>query len=176
VTITIAELDAMPAARAATELHACSGARAWVTGMLAHRPFCSRSGLLRAAEDVDSTLSPADWMEAFSHHPRIGERLAAAPVTPAAQDWSAAEQSAASEASHGTARALAEGNALYESRFGFIFIVCASGRTADDILTELRERMHNDPDTELRIAAGEQRKITLLRLQTLVSAAAVSTA
>ena len=121
------------------------------------------------ASDAAATgVDPDDWREAFRHHPRIGERAAERTQSVAAQALSAREQSAARRASAGDLTALAEANRAYQDRFGYVFIVCASGKTAPEMLSILRDRMKNDPDTELRVATDEQRKITRLRLERLL--------
>lgn len=167
--MTIAQLDALSAAEAAAELRACCGSSEWVAGMLARRPFRTRESLLRAADEVWSRLGPADWLEAFAHHPRIGERRAAVAAGKAAEGWSSAEQSGATTAAERTKEALAERNRAYESRFGFIFVICATGLTGAAMLAALESRMHNEPAVEQRVAAEEQGKITRLRLEKLVS-------
>jgi len=132
------------------------------------RPFSSIELLLTKANEAWQSLSETDWLEAFRAHPKIGERKAAATQSPQAANWSAQEQSQAQQADDETKTAIAQGNELYETRFGFIFIICASGKSADEILTSLTERLGNDAGTEMRIAAEEQRKITQLRLQKLL--------
>jgi len=140
----------------------------WIAGMLSHRPFCTRDNLFRAAEVVEGDLNQADWLDAFSHHPRIGEQQAVAAVSDTAAHWSSAEQSAATATSEDVQAALAEANIAYEMRFGFIFIICASGRTSEEILAELRARMHNELNEEIFNAALEQQRITRLRLEKLI--------
>ena len=168
MTIAIHELDALPIGDAAPLLAACCGAPAWVRGMLARRPFRTREALLRASEDVSSALAPDDWLAAFAHHPRIGEEQASAEVGSIAREWSAGEQREANSGGAETASALREAQRRYEARFGYIFIICASGLAADEILASARSRLRNHPDTELRVAAGEQQRITRLRLEKLV--------
>lgn len=168
--LSVAELDALADARAAEALRACCGAPNWVSAMLARRPFRTRDALLEAADDAWSRLGPSDWLAAFAHHPRLGERQAAARVTETATSWSAAEQAGTRTATSQLAAALAAANRAYEERFGFIFIVCATGLSAADMLAALERRLENDPDSELRVAAAEQRKITRLRLEKLVPA------
>lgn len=167
-SISLAELDGLPPERAAPLLASCCGSAAWVRGMLARRPFASLANALTAAEEVWWSLGPADWREAFAHHPRIGERTAAAAQNSRARGWSADEQSGASDSDDAVREALAEGNREYERRFDHIYLVCATGKSAADMLAILRERLANDPATELRIAAGEQAKITALRLRKLL--------
>lgn len=137
----------------------CGSAR-WVTGMLARRPFASEHALLAAARDEWLALSPADWLEAFSHHPKIGERS----HFDATRHLSEREQSGVSAADQNMRAELAARNREYEEKFGFIFIVCATGKSAEEMLALLRTRLANDRETELRIAAEEQAKITALRL------------
>ena len=165
---TVAELDAMSPDRAAQLLADCCGSSAWVSAMVARRPFASVERVLTAADDTWRSLGPDDWREAFAHHPRIGERRSAAAQSERGAAWAAGEQSSVNDAAHRTREALAAANREYERRFGYIYIVCATGKTADELLTTVTERLRNDPETELRVAAEEQRKITKLRLQKLL--------
>ncbi len=167
--LTIAQLDEMSDHEVAFKLAACCGASKWVSGMLARRPFGSRDGLFTASEAVAATLSQDDWLEAFSHHPRIGQRISNAVVSTTAESWSTGEQSAVTTASSEIRAQLADANAEYEHRFGFIFIISASGRNADEILAALRQRLSNQMANEIKIAAAEQRKITRLRLERLIA-------
>ena len=166
--MTVAELDALPVTEAEPLLASCCGARAWVRGMLERRPFGTVRELLRAAADVWQSLGPSDWREAFAHHPRIGERKAAAEQGARASGWSAGEQRGVAVAAADVRAALAQGNRDYERRFGHIYLVSAAGKSADELLAILRERLSNDADTELRVAAAEQAKITRLRLLKLL--------
>jgi 2-oxo-4-hydroxy-4-carboxy-5-ureidoimidazoline decarboxylase len=140
----------------------------WLDRLTTDRPFSSAAALQSASEDAAEGVSPGGWREAFRHHPRIGERQAERLQSASAQAQSSREQGAVEHASAADRAALAEGNRVYEARFGQPFIVCASGRPASEMLALLRERLNNDPDTELRVAAGEQRKITKLRLSRLL--------
>jgi OHCU decarboxylase len=168
MSVNVAQLNAMPAEQAAVLLASCCGASAWVTGMLRHRPFGDATTLLRAADEVWWSLGADDWHEAFAHHPRIGEREAAAAQDARARGWSTAEQRGVAAATADVRTALAEGNRDYERRFGYIYLVSAAGKSADELLGILQARLSNDPDTELRVAAGEQAKITRLRLLKLL--------
>lgn len=161
-------LNRLGAADVERELLTCCGSRAWAREMAASRPFASIPALLARADRVWWALDREDWLEAFRAHPRIGERKAEAGQTEREASWSRGEQSALESAAATTRRALAEGNAGYEARFGHIYIVCATGLTAAEMLALLRRRLANDPATELRVAAEEQRKITRLRLEKLV--------
>jgi OHCU decarboxylase len=169
----IARLNALPAEQAETELLNCCGSAQWAQRMAARRPFAeNESGLrelLDAADRIWRELGRADWLEAFSRHPKIGEKAAAKPGSAQARSWSEQEQSGASGAGEDVRQALADANREYEKRFGYIFIVCATGKTSEEMLAILRQRLQNGPDTELPIAAEEQRKITRLRLEKLLS-------
>ncbi len=122
---------------------------------------------MKAAREEWFALSHDDWLEAFSHHPKIGDRASLAARFPATHHLSAEEQSGVGEASDDVLTALADANQAYADRFGFIFIVCASGKTADEMLQLLRARLPNDRETELRVAAEEQAKVTAIRLGAL---------
>ena len=146
----------------------CCGSSRWAEGVAACRPFRNVAELLEAADRVWRELSPEDWLEAFRSHPKIGERKAAAEVSEESHRWSEREQAGAREASAATLAALAEANKVYEEKFGFIFIVCAAGKSAAEMLTILDSRLNNERGAELRVAAEEQRRITRLRLQKLL--------
>ena len=148
------------AARA--ELQICCGSRRWIDRMMARVPFASREAACEAAREEWFALEAADWREAFDHHPRIGSRVA--PESGAASALSAREQSGVAGATSHVRQALAAGNRDYEERFGFIYLVCATGKSADDMLQILQSRLSNDADTEIRIAAEEHAKICDLRL------------
>jgi OHCU decarboxylase len=132
------------------------------------RPFTDVDALFQKADSIWWSLSDEDWLEAFRAHPKIGEQKAAAIQSEQARNWSAQEQSGVQHALTETKAALAAGNQEYEKRFGFIFIVCATGKTSEEMLAILNARLQNDPGTELRVAAEEQRKITRLRLEKLL--------
>jgi 2-oxo-4-hydroxy-4-carboxy-5-ureidoimidazoline decarboxylase len=157
-----AVINAACAQDAAQTLARCCGARRWVAAMLARRPFPSTPDLHAAAQEelAWGRLGREDWLEAFSHHPAIG-----APRV--ADRWASQEQAGVAAAETGTVAALARANAAYAARFGHIFIVCATGKSAAEMLDLLQARLGNDPETELRIAAAEQAKITHLRLDKL---------
>jgi 2-oxo-4-hydroxy-4-carboxy-5-ureidoimidazoline decarboxylase len=154
---------------AASALHRCCGSRRWAVAVAGGRPFASEEALHLAAEREWEKATREDILEAFSHHPRIGDRDSLRARFPATQAWSAAEQAGAASADETVIDELARGNREYEERFGHIFIVCASGRTAGEMLALLRARLPNGPENELKIAAGEQMKITRLRLDRLLS-------
>jgi OHCU decarboxylase len=168
VKVSVAELDTMPKLQAAPLLADCCGSSRWVAGMLARRPFGSPAAVLFAADQIWRSLGPSDWREAFSHHPRIGERKSALPQSERGSAWAAGEQSAMERADDDVRAALAAANREYEQRFGYIYIVFATGKSAEEMLALARSRLRNDPDVELRVAAEEQRKITRLRLEKLL--------
>ncbi len=142
---------------------ACCGARRWASAMVALRPIGSVLELSEAADRVWGTMEEADWMEAFACHPRIGERKAAH-ATAKSVAWSSQEQRSASSAAENVLTELAEGNAHYEERFGFSYIVCATGKSADEMLAILKRRLLSDRAAELIEAAEQQRQITQIRL------------
>jgi allantoicase len=158
----------LPEPDLAAALRACCGSSRWVREVIDDRPFEDLATLEKRAAEIWNALSPEDWDEAFKAHPRIGEEKAEAAQSKVAQGWSAKEQSKVAEASQATLEELRATNAEYERKFGRIYIVCATGKTAEEMLAIAKERMRNDPDTELRRAADEQRKITELRLRKLV--------
>lgn len=161
-----AYLDALSEAEARESLRRCCASLAWVEAMVRARPFASDEEVHATAERVWASLSADDWREAFAGHPRIGERASAGHASTAA--WSSREQSGMNAAAGATARAIAEGNQRYEEKFGHVFLICATGKSAEEMLASLRRRLGHDPATELRIAAEEQAKITRLRLAKLV--------
>ncbi len=159
------KLNRLPLDGARAALLACCGSTRWAEQVAALRPFWDVGQLLRIGERVWRESGPEDWLEAFRAHPRIGERKAEQETGEQSRNWSEGEQSRARDAAVQTLDALTEANREYETRFGFIFIVCATGKTAEEMLELLRARMGNDPETELRVAAGEQWRITELRLK-----------
>jgi OHCU decarboxylase len=161
-------LNALSETEAEAELLKCCGATLWARRMAGARPFDNLQALLAAADSVWWALDREDWLEAFSRHPKIGERESARAQAPDAQKWSKQEQSGTESADEETLREFREGNREYEEKFGHIYIVCATGRNAVEMLHGLRERMGNDSETELGRAAEEQRKITELRLRKLL--------
>jgi 2-oxo-4-hydroxy-4-carboxy-5-ureidoimidazoline decarboxylase len=133
--------------------------------MAARRPLSDAAALIAAADEVWRKLAVKDWMEAFASHPRIGGRKAPESATPQSAAWSAQEQRDAAAADDAVKAALAAGNAEYERRFGRVFLVCATGKSASEILEILQRRLPNDDATELEEAAEQQRKITAIRLK-----------
>ena len=164
VNIVLERWNELEAMAAAAEVLPCCGSRAWSRGLAGRRPFVDEAGVVTASDAVWEGLEEQDWLEAFGSHPRIGERHATGVVTAQSLAWSDHEQRSAASGQAAAAQALAEGNRRYEAKFGRTFIVCASGRSGDEILANLNERMRNDPGAEMREAAEQQRLITRLRL------------
>jgi len=161
-------LNSLSPADAEAQFLKCCGSQRFASAMTATRPFANVDELLTKADSTWSSLSPKDWLEAFHAHPRIGEKKAAAAQSEEARKWSAQEQSGIHDAAPDTMAALAAGNRDYEQRFGFIFIVCATGKSSEEMLAILQGRLQNDAETEIAVAAEEQRKITRLRLEKLL--------
>lgn len=162
-------LNSLPANEAESEFGKCCGSTKWAQAMAAECPYASWEELVTAAHRIWWSLEPADWLEAFASHPKIGEKKAARETASEAQDWAAQEQSGVQGAAEDTVQSLAVLNREYERKFGYIYIVCATGKSPDEMLAILRNRLPNDAETELRIAAHEQSLITKLRLTKLIS-------
>ena len=162
-------LNSLPAAAATTQLLQCCGSKRWATQMAGARPYENFADVIAHANEIWWSLDRDDWLEAFRSHPKIGEKKSAGTVFAQAQTWSGQEQAGINAASAGTSDALATLNHDYEQRFGYIFIICATGKTSTEMLAALRQRLEHDPEEELPIAAAEQSKITELRLKKLLA-------
>ena len=156
--MTVGDLNALDEESAERELLRCCGSARWARTLAAKRPFATLAAVAEDSDAIWRSLDPVDWLEAFAAHPKIGERAAAT-------GWAATEQAAATDS---VASDLAAHNQAYLDRFGFLYIVCATGRSPASMLDELRARVTADRDTELRTAAEEQAKITRLRLGKLM--------
>ncbi len=165
----VSALDQLPESQARALLAACCAAPAWVDGMLASRPWRDRDRLLAAADRAWEACPREAIADAIAHHPRLGERRAAATLSAREQAWSAQEQRGAGAAAEDVREALVRGNAEYEARFGHTFILCATGLSAGDMLRTLNERLENAPAIEHTITARELHKITRLRLERLLA-------
>lgn len=161
-------LNSLPVNEAELEFGKCCGSIKWARRMTSERPFTNSDQLVTLADRIWWSLEPVDWLEAFASHPKIGDKKAARPTATEAQKWAAQEQSGTENVSDETARLLADLNREYEEKFGYIYIVCATGKSSEEMLANLRERLPNDAETELRIAAREQSRITKLRLGKLI--------
>ena len=174
MTQGIARLNALSSEEAQAELLKCCGSTNWARRMAQQRPFPTGGDAMRrlldSADRVWWDLGREDWLEAFSRHPRIGEKAAAKDASAETRRWSEEEQSGTRSAREQVLAALAKANRAYEQRFGYVFIVCATGKSSEEMLALLQQRLQNDPAAELRMAAEEQRRITHLRLQKLLQA------
>lgn len=159
----LAEWNGLGLDDAAEVILPCNGSPVWATLVAYNRPFDSPATLFSKSDEIWRSLPEEDWQEAFDSHPRLGEQKAKA-ATEKSLNWSAAEQGAANP-DDAVREALAQGNREYEEKFGHVFLLCATGRSAREMLAILRERMQNDPATELLEAAEQHRLITRLRLR-----------
>jgi 2-oxo-4-hydroxy-4-carboxy-5-ureidoimidazoline decarboxylase len=171
--MTLHEFNILPKEQLSNELLKCCGSISWVNRMLPFIPADDMIELLEDAEEQWWRCNEEDWKEAFAHHPKIGDvesltKKFASTAHPITIGWASREQSGVNIASGETIEALAEGNRLYEEKFGYIFIVCATGKTADEMLEMLESRLKNKPEDEIKIAADEQNKITKLRIEKLL--------
>ena len=167
----LAWLNSLSADEAAKELLQCCGSKRWARQMADARPYENLADVIARANQIWWSLDRDDWLEAFRSHPKIGEKKAAESVSAQSKKWSGQEQASVNTASTETTNALATLNHAYEQKFGFIFIICATGKTSDEMLSALRERLQHDAVEELPIAAAEQCKITELRLKKLLTGA-----
>jgi 2-oxo-4-hydroxy-4-carboxy-5-ureidoimidazoline decarboxylase len=165
--MTLEEFNALPQANAEALLLDCCGCAQWVSRVSAQRPYANLNTLYGAADTCWQNLGHKDWLEAFSHHPQIGEKAAIGSAS--ARQWATGEQSGARSATDIVKSKLAEGNRTYYEKFGYIYIVCASGKSAEEMLALLEQRLQNDPARELPIAGEQQRQITRLRLEKLLA-------
>ncbi len=161
---TLAAWNAADATEAVNAMLACCGAKLWADAMVALRPIVSVAALSEAADRVWGTMQEADWLEAFACHPRIGQRKVAAHAGAQSAAWSRAEQAQTSMATESVLDEIAEGNQKYEELFGFTYIVCATGKSADEMLAILKRRLGSTREAELREAAEQQRQIMQIRL------------
>jgi len=166
--MTLHELNILPKEQLKAELIKCCGSSAWVNKMLAFLPADDLVELLEDAEEQWFLCTADDWKEAFTHHPKIGDVESLKKKFASTAQWASGEQGGVSSASTQTIQALADGNKAYEIKFGYIFIVCATGKSAEEMLKMLQERLTNDPQDEIEIAADEQNKITKLRIEKLL--------
>lgn len=159
--MTLEQVNTAGAETVSKALADCCGSGAWVDGMIGRRPFEDASRFQTAAEETWWALSQGDWLEAFSKHPKIGTKQPSG-------EWSAEEQSGMNQATSETAQSIEDLNRAYQEKFGWIFMICATGKSAEEMKRQLEQRLRNDPAAEIRIAAAEQAKITRLRLQKLL--------
>ena len=146
----------------------CCGSDSWVKKMITGRPFKSKNEMIEASENTWNSLTEKDWLEAFEHHPMIGDLNSLKEKYTSARILAENEQAGVNEASTFTISELSKFNTEYLKKFGYIFIVCATGKSADEMLSMIKERIKNDPETEIKIAMKEQGKITKLRLEKIL--------
>ncbi len=147
----------------------CCGSTRWSEEMARARPFESEAALMETAERIWWRLANDDWLEAFGAHPRIGDIDALRTKFASTAAWASREQAGVDRAAEHVLNHLAIGNRQYEARFGYTFIVCATGKSAEEMLELLRERLSSDTEAEIKIAAAEQMKITRIRLERIVA-------
>ncbi len=162
-------LNALLEEDAVAALHHCCGAASWARAMAATRPFADAEKLRLVAEKCFAEMKREDWLESFRAHPRIGEKKSGAAADSSAEAvWSEREQAGVRGADAAILQELAEANRAYEARFGHIFIVCATGKTPGEMLASCKQRLVNDPEKEIGVAADEQRRIAHLRLEKFI--------
>lgn len=168
--MTLHEFNILPKKRLIEELNRCCGSKAWVERMLKFIPADDMVELLEDAEEQWWLCSESDWKEAFAQHPAIGDLESIKKKFASTADWAGEEQSAIKGASGEVLEELAKLNGQYEEKFGYIFITCASGKSVNELVTDLHTRLQNNPEVEIEIAADEQNKITKLRIEKLLDA------
>lgn len=162
------KLNELSNEEAAALFSKCCGARKWISGMTGARPFETDRNIIESAEKIWSGLDESDWLEAFKHHPKIGDINSLREKYSSTKQLAENEQSGVNNASNEVLEELAKLNDEYEKKFGYIFIVCATGKTADEMLSIIKSRISNEPQAEIKIAMEEQNKITKLRLEKLL--------
>lgn len=163
--MTIDELNRLSPDEAIAQFRRCCGSEAWSRAMAAARPYRDLEEVRRRAAAVFAALTEADWLEAFTAHPRIGDVESLRRKYADTKAWASGEQSGVQGAGEAVIQGLARGNADYEAKFGFLFIVCATGKSAAEMLGLLQARLPNDRAQEVANAAREQEKITLIRIE-----------
>ncbi|MDE0587599.1 MAG: 2-oxo-4-hydroxy-4-carboxy-5-ureidoimidazoline decarboxylase [Candidatus Marinimicrobia bacterium] len=166
--MTIEALNALTPSEANEQFKLCCGASNWVEKMNQNRPFHDKNEVYQQAESIWFSLSSEDWLEAFTHHPKIGDIDSLRKKFHNTKSISKNEQSGVNDVEKSTLNNLAKSNQLYEDKFGFIFIVCATGKSADEMLALIKMRLNKNAETEMQNAAKEQNKITQLRLEKLL--------
>jgi 2-oxo-4-hydroxy-4-carboxy-5-ureidoimidazoline decarboxylase len=166
--MTIQELNHLPQEQLKQELFRCCGSTAWVNKMVTAFPVEDYVDLMEDAEEKWYQCTESDWKEAFTHHPRIGDIDSLQKKFASTSNWASGEQSGVATASDEILKSLAESNQQYEQKFGYIFIVCATGKRADEMLEILQSRIINNPAKEIEVAADQQLQITKIRLSKLL--------
>ena len=162
-------LNQLPLSQLKAELSKWCGSSAWVEEMVGFFPFSTKEHLLQKADDIWKGLTKEDWLEAFQHHPKIGDIKSLREKFASTAKWASGEQASVQQAPEQIIEQLAKGNHHYEAKFGYIFIVCATGKSAEEMLQILKSRLPNKAEDELMIAAAEQARITKIRLEKLLA-------
>jgi OHCU decarboxylase len=165
--LTLSEFNALPSTEAESSLMDCCGSAQWAAKVASRRPYGTEEALHKAADSIWWNLERADWLEAFSHHPQIGDTPANG--SESARQWAEGEQTGARTATEDVKARLARANRAYYEKFGYIYIVCATGKSAEAMLAILNQRLQNDLPSEISIAAEQQRLITRIRLEKLLA-------
>ena len=165
----IERINRLPVEQARKALFDCCGSIPWADQIISQRPFTEDAKLFESADEIWERLDPRERLRAIRHHPPIGSKRGSSKQSGTARKWSASEQSAAQTSSAETLAVLNAANQAYRATFGYVFLICAAGKNGDEILQSLRQRLANDPETELRVAAEEMRKIIRLRLEKLLN-------
>jgi 2-oxo-4-hydroxy-4-carboxy-5-ureidoimidazoline decarboxylase len=168
--MAIQDFNSLPDQELKEALFKCCGSHKWVDRLSVLFPMRDEEHLFSDAEQLWYDLEEKDWLEAFTHHPKIGDLNSLKEKFANTAKWASGEQAAVNNTSDDVLRELAEGNQLYENKFGFIFIVCATGKSAEEMLSLLKSRLPNSHEMEIKIAMGEQNKITRIRLEKLLAA------
>lgn len=167
--MTVDELNRLREAEAIDQFMLCCGSSAWTEKMARHRPYSSKGEIIKKAEETwNHELDSSDWLEAFSAHPKIGDLGSLRKKYASTKQWAEGEQKGTANAPEEVLKKLAAGNQVYENKFGYTFIVCATGKSAEEMLHILETRLDNSPEKEIAIAAEEQRKITEIRFEKLL--------
>jgi len=167
--MTLNDLNKLTPQQLTEELTKCCGSSRWVQNMSSIFPVANEQMLYEQAERIWFGRNEEDWQEAFTHHPKIGDISSLKEKFASTSKWAEGEQAGVAQTNEQVLEALAEGNRLYEEKFGYIFIVCATGKSAVEMLSMLQSRLYNLPEDEIKIAMAEQNKITLIRLKKLLS-------
>lgn len=166
--LTLSEFNKLAEKEAKERLILCCGSSEWASKVLKFRPYATFKSLSIQSENIWNHLPESEWLAAFKHHPKIGDIDSLRKKFASTQNWTTKEQGSIAQASEETLRALAKGNDAYEKKHGFIFIVCATGKRADEMLHILQSRIDNETTIEIKNAAIEQAKITQLRLEKMI--------
>jgi 2-oxo-4-hydroxy-4-carboxy-5-ureidoimidazoline decarboxylase len=167
--VTLEALNALSPEEAEAEFMRCCGSRTWAKEMTRLRPYKTSASLYATADRTWLSIAEHDWLEAFSHHPRIGDGAALEKRFASTAEWASNEQKGTAGAPRAVLDRLKQLNQEYEKKFPHVFLICATGKSAEEMLANLESRIGNDPKRELTLASGEQMKITRLRLEKLLA-------